>query len=305
MTGARRADRSGRGPRLFAPGAATSSASRRGLPALAPRIVLADLPTPVTPLPDLARELGLAELLVKRDDATSPLYGGTKVRGLEFFFGRALALGRSWRGHARLGRQQPRGRDRDLRPRDRNDGPRVLFPHPDPEQARANVDRLARARRGRPRTGWLGLVPALVRGRLDRAGTGRGRSGSRRAGAPALGVLGAAEGALEVVEDGARGHGSGCPRSSSSPPGRAAPRPGSLLGFALARAPVRVVAVRVVPRLVASRRRILRLARGGLAILRSGRRPRGDRSPSAPWRSSRPRRGRATPARRRPASRRR
>jgi D-cysteine desulfhydrase len=52
-------------------------------------------PTPVESLGELARALGRggAPLFVKRDDLSSPVYGGNKVRTLDFFFGEALARG--------------------------------------------------------------------------------------------------------------------------------------------------------------------------------------------------------------------
>jgi 1-aminocyclopropane-1-carboxylate deaminase/D-cysteine desulfhydrase-like pyridoxal-dependent ACC family enzyme len=113
---------------------------------------------------------------------------------------------------------------------------------------------------------WLRLFGTLIRGRLDPAG------GSRPlwippGGSSALGVLGAAEGALEVVEDARAGRIS-MPEVVVVAAGSCGTAAGLAIGFALARAPVRVVAVRVVPRLVANRRKILRLARGGLRILR-------------------------------------
>src|SRR5581483_6446701 len=48
---------------------------------------------PVEPLASLARALGGGELWQKRDDRTSPIYGGNKVRTLEPLFGDALASG--------------------------------------------------------------------------------------------------------------------------------------------------------------------------------------------------------------------
>jgi D-cysteine desulfhydrase len=58
-------------------------------------VPLGDLPTPVEPLADVARASGLArdDLWVKRDDRTSPVYGGNKVRTLEVLFGDAKARG--------------------------------------------------------------------------------------------------------------------------------------------------------------------------------------------------------------------
>ncbi len=67
-------------------------------PALAarlPRMPLCELPTPVEALPVLAGELGIPVLYAKRDDLSAPLYGGNKVRKLEFLLADALARGHS------------------------------------------------------------------------------------------------------------------------------------------------------------------------------------------------------------------
>lgn len=58
-----------------------------------PHAGIATLPTPVDQLPELAEELGMMRLMVKRDDLTSPVYGGNKVRKLEFLLGQAVADG--------------------------------------------------------------------------------------------------------------------------------------------------------------------------------------------------------------------
>lgn len=55
-----------------------------------PRVALAASPTPIE---TVAVDIGATGLLVKRDDLTSPLYGGNKVRKLEFLLGRAVAQG--------------------------------------------------------------------------------------------------------------------------------------------------------------------------------------------------------------------
>jgi D-cysteine desulfhydrase len=74
--------------------------SRRLLHELAPGldgfvspVDLVQRPTPVIEEAALAARWGQAELWVKRDDLTNPLYGGSKVRNLEFFLGRARKLG--------------------------------------------------------------------------------------------------------------------------------------------------------------------------------------------------------------------
>jgi D-cysteine desulfhydrase len=236
-----------------------------GLPALAPRLVLATLPTAITPLPDLARELGLADLLVKRDDATSPLYGGTKVRGLEFFFGRAVARGKGSvltmgsAGSNHVVATAIFSREVGIASQS------VLFPHPDPDHVRRNLERLASLGADARTAGWLGLLPALVRKRFGRAG-GTRPLWIAPGGSSGLGVLGAVEGALEVAEA-ARAGIINMPEDVVVAAGSCGTAAGLLLGFGIAGARVRVVAVRVVPRIVASRRKILSLAASALGIL--------------------------------------
>lgn len=60
-----------------------------------PWIALGDFPTPIAPLEQLAARLGHpgAPLFIKRDDLSSPVYGGNKVRTLEVLFARAKAEG--------------------------------------------------------------------------------------------------------------------------------------------------------------------------------------------------------------------
>ena len=57
-----------------------------------PRVRLAHLPTPLEPMPRLAKHLGLGcSLWVKRDDCTGLGIGGNKIRKLEFNLAAALA----------------------------------------------------------------------------------------------------------------------------------------------------------------------------------------------------------------------
>lgn len=57
-----------------------------------PFLPLADLPTPLEPLTRLSGEVG-AEIWVKRDGLTHPVYGGNKIRKFEFVFGDVLRQG--------------------------------------------------------------------------------------------------------------------------------------------------------------------------------------------------------------------
>src|SRR3954470_6291125 len=60
--------------------------------------ILGDFPTPVESLRRLAPDFGPAVdgCYVKRDDLSSPLYGGNKVRTLEALFGQARREGKDW-----------------------------------------------------------------------------------------------------------------------------------------------------------------------------------------------------------------
>jgi len=56
-------------------------------------VSLGQFPTPIERLVPLERELGRGQLYVKRDDLSSPIYGGNKVRTLELLFADARARG--------------------------------------------------------------------------------------------------------------------------------------------------------------------------------------------------------------------
>jgi D-cysteine desulfhydrase len=74
----------------------TDKALESAFPALAyalPHITLTALPTPLDDAPGFAKQLGIGSLAIKRDDLTSPIYGGNKVRKLEYLLADALARG--------------------------------------------------------------------------------------------------------------------------------------------------------------------------------------------------------------------
>lgn len=60
-----------------------------------PWLALVDGPTPIEPLDRLAAVTGLDNLWIKRDDLTSTVYGGNKVRKHEFLLADALARDRN------------------------------------------------------------------------------------------------------------------------------------------------------------------------------------------------------------------
>lgn len=56
-----------------------------------PFMTLTELPTPLDRAEELGEQLDIATLWIKRDDLTSPVYGGNKVRKLEYLFADAKA----------------------------------------------------------------------------------------------------------------------------------------------------------------------------------------------------------------------
>ncbi len=60
---------------------------------MASRLSLATLPTALEPAPRLGAALGTPGLLTKRDDLSGPVYGGNKVRKLEYLLGDAVRRG--------------------------------------------------------------------------------------------------------------------------------------------------------------------------------------------------------------------
>ncbi len=55
-----------------------------------PHVVLGQFPTPVQKLDRFGEEVGVHQLYIKRDDLSGEVYGGNKVRKLEFLLGDAL-----------------------------------------------------------------------------------------------------------------------------------------------------------------------------------------------------------------------
>ena len=55
-----------------------------------PYVTLGKFPTPVQKLDQLGNHIGLDNLFIKRDDLSGNLYGGNKIRKLEFLLGEAL-----------------------------------------------------------------------------------------------------------------------------------------------------------------------------------------------------------------------
>ncbi len=239
---------------------------------------LADrLPTPVEPLPGLAEQWGIGELWVKRDDQTSSLYGGNKVRKLEWLLAAAQRAGRravittgAWGSHHALATAlfaREVGSRATL----------VLFPQPPNPHVRDNylLDVAAGARIVCAAS--VATVPvALARGRLAARFAGEGWPYAIAAGgSDRHGTLGYVEAGLELAAQIQAGQ-MPAPDYVYVAAGTCGTAAGLALGLELAAAEVpelaatHVVAVRVVPGVLANRRRIRSLIRQAARLLVAG-----------------------------------
>jgi D-cysteine desulfhydrase len=227
----------------------------RVVPALAalPRAPLGAYPSPVVEL----RAPGVPPLWVKRDDLDDPVFGGNKVRALEFLLGGVeagdlvLTLGGEGSTHVLATALHARRLGAATRA--------VRWRHEMSPVARAVASRIATACEAAPV-----LPPPLALARLLAWRLGAGRDGRRVrwvpfGGSAPLGVLGHVNAALELADQVAAGL-LPAPRSVVVPLGSGGTAAGLAVGLALAGLDATVVAARVGPRLGATRGRVLRLA---------------------------------------------
>lgn len=198
-------------------------------------------------------------VLVKRDDLSSLVLGGNKVRALQLLFAgvpanrKVLTVGPSGSTHAlavalhgeHLGLQaEVLTWPQEMHAVAAATAARMRE-HAHVTETRSAADAYLRValRRLRRRVHW---IPA--------------------GGSSPLGALGHAEAAMELVAQLAR-KGIPMPQSVVVPLGSGGTVAGLLLGFAIAGVVTRVIAVRVVPRIVGNRGHVLRLARRSRALL--------------------------------------
>lgn len=228
----------------------------RRFPALAafPRAALGSFPTPVE-----RHSTGGGPLLVKRDDLCASPVGGNKVRALEWILGgvaredRVLTVGPSGSNHAlataihagRLGAEVTVVRWRQ----EMNDAARVVAPA---------IERNAHVIEGR----WVPAAYAIASALRMRRPVRWIPAG----GATPLGLLGHVNAALELADQIASGE---CdePERVYVPLGTGGTAAGLALGFRIAGLRSRVVAVRVVPRILAREGHLLRLARSARQLI--------------------------------------
>ena len=200
-----------------------------------------------------------ATLLAKRDDLSAPDLGGNKVRALELLLAglgpghTLLTVGPTGSTHAlavaQHGLRLGIGSEVITWPQEMND------------VALATASRLARrahiTRASSPVDAYVRAVVRRLRGGVRWIPAG---------GSSPLGALGHASAALELVAQLER-DGLPFPQTIVAPLGSGGTVAGLLVGLAVAGLPTRVVGVRVVPRSVGNRWRVMRLARQSGALL--------------------------------------
>jgi len=236
-----------------------------GLAAALRPLALACLPTPVEELSGLGRR----GLWVKRDDLSSPLYGGNKVRKLEFLLGAArasgartvLTMGASGSNH--LLATALHGLELGLRTAG------VVFPQPDSPAVREKARAYRGARVELFRTPSKYLLPWAVAAALARLRLREGRFPALipGGGSSPLGALGFVNAGLELAEQ-VRAGALPAPEAVFVAYGTGGTAAGLALGLQLGGLSSRVVAVRVIDRLMANRPRLARLAAATARLLR-------------------------------------
>lgn len=216
-----------------------------------------------TPL-DTAMELGdandLQALWIKREDASSSVYGGSKVRGLEFLLAGAapgtvfVTLGGAGSTHclATAAHAATLAHRTVL----------AQFPQPSTEETRAIAAACARVAALVVRARWRAMLPLAV----ARAWLAAQRLGSARwipgGGAHPRGVVGQFLGGLELALQI-----SVPPDAIVVPLGSGGTAAGLALAMRALEWPTRVIAVRVAPMIVANRWHVAALARGAARLL--------------------------------------
>lgn len=228
-------------------------------PRLATALPRADLHLQETPVESW--RVGGATLLIKRDDLDAPLLGGNKVRALELLLAGAdpgrplLTVGATGSTHALSVARH--GAALGVRTQ--------VITWPQETHAVADAT-AARMRELADVTSTRSVIHAFARATWRRA-VHRVRWVPAGGSTP-LGALGHVNAALELADQLVR-DGAAMPDSIVLPLGSGGTTAGLLVGLSLVGARARLVGVRVVPRLVANRQHVLRLARRTRALLAS------------------------------------
>lgn len=222
---------------------------------------LGNFPTPVQSEPAIARQFGIGELWVKRDDIAGR-YGGNKVRKLEFALAEALAKGAS-----RIVTIGPLGSNHvaatSLYARELGISVRaVLFAQPMHGYV---LDNLLVAHTAGAELMFAAAVRDAIR--LFYLARDRSEFALAAGGSSATGVLGYVDAALELKAQIDRGE-LPVPDAIFLPLGTCGTVAGLWLGMKLARIPTHIIAVRVVNAVVANIWNIRRLVWQASRLLR-------------------------------------
>jgi D-cysteine desulfhydrase len=226
-------------------------------PRLAATLPLADLHLNETPVE--TRHVGRATLLIKRDDLVAPLLGGNKARALEPLLAGVpasrslLTVGATGSTHALSVARH--GASLGLRTQV------LTWPQETHAVADATAARMRELADVTPARSVLRAFLRVAWRRVTRSVHWIPAGGSTP-----LGALGHVDGALELAGQLAR-DGVAMPDVIVLPLGSGGTTAGLLVGLSLAGARTRVIGVRVVPRIVANRRHVRRLARRTRALL--------------------------------------
>jgi D-cysteine desulfhydrase len=226
-------------------------------PRLATTLAHVDLQVRETPVEPWT--VGDTTLLAKRDDLSAPPPGGNKVRALELLLAglrpgqTLLTVGATGSTHALAVAQH--GARIGARTQV------VTWPQESHEIARATAARMEEVA---DVTHARSVAEAYLRAMLRRLR--REVHWVPAGGSVPLGALGQVSAALEMADQLAR-EGRPAPDTLVVPLGTGGTAAGILVGLAIAGLPTRVIGVRVVPRVVANRARVFRLARRTHALL--------------------------------------
>lgn len=233
-----------------------------------PHEQFADLPTVVEHMNALGAELGLGSLQVKRDDLSGRLYGGNKVRKLEFLLADARA-----QGHEDVWTVGGIGSHHCLATciwaRELGMNPGVLhFPQPTTPHVQKNIRALSTTRPGVHLLAREGGLSGEVFGKRLREWLAEHKDVYYipGGGSSAVGALGYVNAALELVAQVDAGEAER-PDVIYVAAGTCGTLSGLLLGFALAAFDVHVVGVRVVDDWIANTATVERLYDGSRELL--------------------------------------
>jgi D-cysteine desulfhydrase len=236
----------------------------KGLNKLILPLDLVQRPSPISNIEKLAELWSLDSLHIKRDDLLSPIYGGSKSRMIEYFLGQAKAQGKTsvasmgpFISHQLLGigayakvlGMECRG---------------TLVTQPDNDEIERYMELYAKADIKTIRCNKYYHVPlAYIKTRWGKKNSFWVPPG----GNDSLGVLALVDAAFEFAAQIKKGE-VPMPQDIVVPTGTCATAAGLYLGFSMLNLPIRIVAVRVVPMLWTSSKKLLRTAKKGLKVLR-------------------------------------